>query len=76
MPELKTDGAQDAGRVLMRTLDELVMREQAPVTRLGSDLNDAIRTAGELIDRARELGFAPAAHTAGKLQPLLAGFAE
>jgi len=70
LPEVRTDDGQAAGRVILRTIDELLMRERAAAGPVSADIDAAMGKCARLLEQARSAGRASAQHQA-RLEQLI-----
>jgi aminoglycoside phosphotransferase (APT) family kinase protein len=70
MQEVKSDDARNAGRTILRTIDELLMREGAAQGAVGADIDRAVENCGRLLQCAEKAGVSSPAHQA-RYQALL-----
>jgi aminoglycoside phosphotransferase (APT) family kinase protein len=60
LPELISDAGRDTARVLMRTIDELLLRDQAAQNGLADTIDRSIARCADLLDKSERLGAAAA----------------
>jgi aminoglycoside phosphotransferase (APT) family kinase protein len=64
MQEVKSDDGRNAGRIILRTIDELLMRERAAESEMSTGIDRALEKCGDLLRRAEAAGLALAEHKA------------
>jgi hypothetical protein len=62
MQEVKSDDRRNAGRIILRTIDELLMRERAAQSQMSAGIDRALEKCGDLRRRAEAAGLAFAGH--------------
>jgi aminoglycoside phosphotransferase (APT) family kinase protein len=56
MQEVKSDDGRNAVRVILRTIDELLMRTRAPTRAVSADIDRAIEKCGRTLEGAEDAG--------------------
>jgi aminoglycoside phosphotransferase (APT) family kinase protein len=62
LQEVKSDDGRNAGRIILRTIDELLMRERAAHGSMSADIDRAIEKCGRLMQQAERAGLTSAVH--------------